>query len=453
AGTMRFGIANGGTEQMLETAALPANQWTHVAVTLSGTTGRLYVNGVLAASSENITIHPSDFRPMQNYIGKSQFPDPLFSGRLDEFLIYNYGLSSEQIAALAADRNPPSFVSDPISRPDAVSGQLYNGSIEDAATDDDPGEVLTYSKVTGPSWLQVAPSGRIFGTPAAGDAGQNRITVRVTDQALVSTDAVLVINIPVAPPSAPSGLAAKAGYGQVTLTWTGAARATSYNLKRSTTSGGPYATIAGSIIGTSYTDTALVNDTAAYYYVVSAVNSLAESADSGEAGATPSSSTVVIVANPGFETPVTTSFIYNPSSNNEWMFSGSPGSGSGVATNNSGFTSANPNAPEGRQVAFLQSSAIISQTLGGFVKGQTYRLTFLAAQRTRAAQIGQTWEVRIDGVTVASFAPPQSSNTYSEYTATFTAGAATHTLAVVGTNINGGDNTIFLDNVRIAQVP
>jgi hypothetical protein len=39
------------------------------------------------------------------------------------------------------------------------------------------------------------------------------------------------------------------------------------------------------------------------------------------------------------------------------------------------------------------------------------------------------------------------------YTATFTATAATETVAFVGTDLAGGDNTVFIDNVRITAPP
>jgi hypothetical protein len=452
AGRLRFAIKNGGAEQALETSPLPIGQWNHVAVTINGNSGSLYVNGLLAATNDNITIHPSDFNPANNYIGKSQYPDPLFNGLVDEFLIYNYALSSAQIAGLVAHSNPPGFISDPIGRPDAIAGRAYNNSIAGTATDGDPGDELTYSKVAGPAWLLVAADGGLSGTPTAGDVGMNKITVRVTDQTRLSSDATLVINIPIGPPAAPLKLRATPGYAQIDLIWTNSPGATSYNVKRSTTSGGPYITIAHSIIGTSYADTAVGKGATAYYYVVSAVNSVAESANSIEAGATPSTSAIVNTANRGFETPATSSFLYNPSGGS-WTFSGTSGNGSGVAVNNSGFTQANPNAPEGVQVAFLQGSAIISQALSGFIPGKTYVIAFSGAQRTRATQLGQTWDVRIDGLTIGSFAPPQSATNYAEYTVTFTASATAHILAFVGTNMNGGDNTVFLDNVRITTVP
>jgi hypothetical protein len=452
AGRLRFAIKNGGAEQALETSPLSIGQWNHVAVTINGNTGSLYVNGVLAATSDNITIHPSDFNPANNYIGKSQYPDPLFNGIIDEFLIYNYALSSAQIAGMVANRNSPGFISDPIGRPDAIAGRAYNNSIAGTATDGDSGDILTYSKVAGPAWLLVAADGGLSGTPTVGDVGMNNITVRVTDQTQLSSDATLVINIPTGPPAAPLKLIATPGYTQINLIWTSSLGATSYNVKRSTTSGGPHVTIARSIMGTSYVDTALGKEATTYYYVVSAVNSFAESSNSIEAGAAPSSSAIVTIANPGFETPATPSFIYNPSGGS-WTFSGTSGNGSGIAANNSGFTQANPNAPEGVQVAFLQGSAIISQALSGFIPGKTYVITFSGAQRTRATQLGQTWDVRIDGMTIGSFTPPQSATNYADYTVAFTASATAHTLTFVGTNLNGGDNTVFLDNVRITTGP
>lgn len=56
----------------------------------------------------------------------------------------------------------------------------------------------------------------------------------------------------------------------VTLVWTSSGAATSYSIKRSTTSGGPYTTI-GTSASATYTDTTADYNTA-YYYVVSIVN-------------------------------------------------------------------------------------------------------------------------------------------------------------------------------------
>jgi hypothetical protein len=91
-------------------------------------------------------------------------------------------------------------------------------------------------------------------------------------------------------PSAPMGLTAAAGNAQAVLSWTASNGATSYNVKRATTSGGAYTTVATGVTGTTYTNTGLTNGTT-YYYVVSAVNIAGESVNSAQANATPVGST------------------------------------------------------------------------------------------------------------------------------------------------------------------
>jgi hypothetical protein len=100
-GNLRFAIKNGGSEQFLDAPVLSTNTWVHVAITM-GTAGvYMYVNGSLVAQSTSITIRPVDFKPVLNYIGRSQYPDPLLNGYIDDFRIYNYALSSDAISSLA----------------------------------------------------------------------------------------------------------------------------------------------------------------------------------------------------------------------------------------------------------------------------------------------------------------------------------------------------------------
>ena len=81
---------------------LPAGEWTHLAVTLHGDTGRLYVNGVVAAENTEMTLTPADMGPtVENWIGASQFHvDPLFQGVIDEFQIHDRALSEPEVRAL-----------------------------------------------------------------------------------------------------------------------------------------------------------------------------------------------------------------------------------------------------------------------------------------------------------------------------------------------------------------
>jgi hypothetical protein len=88
------------------------------------------------------------------------------------------------------------------------------------------------------------------------------------------------------PPPALTGLTATvASSNQINLSWAASSGADSYIVKRSTTSGSGYTTIASGVTATSYLDAGLVNGTT-YYYVVAATNAYGISADSAEVGAT-----------------------------------------------------------------------------------------------------------------------------------------------------------------------
>jgi fibronectin type 3 domain-containing protein len=97
-------------------------------------------------------------------------------------------------------------------------------------------------------------------------------------------------------PAAPGGIVVKAGSGKIVLTWKSASGATSYHVKRSTRSGGPYTQIATTTFE-GYTNVGLSNGTR-YYYVISSVNSAGQSANSGQYSGIPSNS-IKIPSTPG----------------------------------------------------------------------------------------------------------------------------------------------------------
>ena len=109
---------------------------------------------------------------------------------------------------------------------------------------------------------------------------------------------------PVTPPATPAGLQATAGNAQISLAWNASSGATTYNVKRATTNGGPYTTISSPAV-TNYKDTSVTNGTT-YYYVVSAVNSAGESANSAQASATPAAATanVTVTIDPTKTKPI-----------------------------------------------------------------------------------------------------------------------------------------------------
>jgi hypothetical protein len=91
-------------EHIVGGAALPTGVWAHVAVTLAGNLGTLYVNGVAVGS--NATMHFAPFRlgvGMDGWIGRSQYAsDPLLKGKVDDFRIYEGALGAAAMATLAA---------------------------------------------------------------------------------------------------------------------------------------------------------------------------------------------------------------------------------------------------------------------------------------------------------------------------------------------------------------
>jgi endo-1,4-beta-xylanase len=129
---------------------------------------------------------------------------------------------------------------------------------------------------------------------------------------------------------APAGLvAAAASSAQINLTWNACTNATSYNVKRSTTSGGPYANIATGVTTTNYTD-AGASVRAGYYYVVSAMVGGTETPNSAEAVLNFPKLTGSIIGTPGswgnsgntitnvFDNNLTT-FFDAPTGNGDWV--------------------------------------------------------------------------------------------------------------------------------------
>jgi hypothetical protein len=88
---------------------------------------------------------------------------------------------------------PPAFTSNPIVEPNAVVDLVYGSSIADDAADaeNDP---LTFSKLSGPTWLIVSTSGALSGEPRASDVGPNMWTVEVSD-GTAATNATLQITV------------------------------------------------------------------------------------------------------------------------------------------------------------------------------------------------------------------------------------------------------------------
>jgi hypothetical protein len=94
-GTVGGGWAGG----MCETApnVVPADQWTHVAVTGDGTNFRIYVNGALSQES---AFQTTDGANATYYIGGDPtYTDESYSGIIDDVRVYNHVMSEDDIRA------------------------------------------------------------------------------------------------------------------------------------------------------------------------------------------------------------------------------------------------------------------------------------------------------------------------------------------------------------------
>jgi hypothetical protein len=153
--------------------------------------------------------------------------------------------------------------------------------------------------MTAPVWVKLARSGTNF-TASYGSDGLNwnvlgttgipmTSTVRAGLEVTAHNNSALCLaafdKVATAAPPVPAGLAAFGGNEWVSLNWLTSPAAAGYNVKRSAVRGGPYATIGNPAVN-SYLDTVVTN-WSTWYYVVSAVNSFGESANSAEVSATP----------------------------------------------------------------------------------------------------------------------------------------------------------------------
>jgi hypothetical protein len=98
---LRCDLNPGGNLQTVQwNQPLPTNVWTHVAVTLNGSRGILYVNGAPVATNATMNQLPGDVRMQTNHLGRSKFvADPCFNGQFASFRVYGRALSPAEIVA------------------------------------------------------------------------------------------------------------------------------------------------------------------------------------------------------------------------------------------------------------------------------------------------------------------------------------------------------------------
>jgi hypothetical protein len=117
----------GGAEQQINcNSTLTTGVWHQVMVTLNGGTGILYLDGAAVGTNSGLTLNPAILgSTANNYIGKSQYPDPYFNGQLDEFSIYSAALSPwEAAATYAMGPNQMLSTNSPVVLPSIGGGNM-----------------------------------------------------------------------------------------------------------------------------------------------------------------------------------------------------------------------------------------------------------------------------------------------------------------------------------------
>lgn len=113
----------------------------------------------------------------------------------------NNGASSQAalnitVSSTTTVNRAPAFIGSPIYAGDASENAAYTGqSLAGQAVDPDTGDLITYWKISGPEWLNVALNGELSGTPPSGSAGTNGFVIRAADSSLATADVELRINV------------------------------------------------------------------------------------------------------------------------------------------------------------------------------------------------------------------------------------------------------------------
>lgn len=109
---------------------------------------------------------------------------------------YGRGLwESDVYAGEVVVNSPPVFTVNPVIEINATAGSSYSSTLTDHASDPNAGDVLTFSMVTGPTWLALAGNGGLAGIPAPANTGLNSFTVQVADGKGGTAQAVLQISV------------------------------------------------------------------------------------------------------------------------------------------------------------------------------------------------------------------------------------------------------------------
>ena len=100
----RLMMKNGDTREFLSCKKVPSAAWKHVAITFSSESIAIYIDAEKVAESKTMRIRPSDLLSALCYIGRGQNPStPVLKAYIDDFRVYDYPLSPEEVYAVTQD--------------------------------------------------------------------------------------------------------------------------------------------------------------------------------------------------------------------------------------------------------------------------------------------------------------------------------------------------------------
>lgn len=282
-----FGPANAtnvisGTGQIL---TLPAGHYSALRMLATGVQGNqasqpfavTYSDASFTTFSQGL----SDWYTPQNYTGETKAvtmghrnsSDGIKDDRTFYLYGYSFNLNSGKtvqsirlpnkanviILAISLIPNwPPTFARNPFSEPDITAGQTYSATLATNASDLN-GDNITFTKISGPAWLNVAANGTLSGTPYSSDVGNTSFIVSATDPGGLSANATMNITVTAAPPIIPT---ISLQGGNLLLNWAGGI--SPYQVQMTTNLSNPgWENVGGTINGNSLS---LMPSNAATFY-------------------------------------------------------------------------------------------------------------------------------------------------------------------------------------------
>jgi fibronectin type 3 domain-containing protein len=233
----RFVLKNGGSEQIvgISPAQQATDRWIHYAMTLSGSTGVLYVDGVEVARSNSMTIKPKDLgNTTLNYIGRSMFSaDPYYDGKIDDFYIFNRALGPAEVALftypedqskVAADKAALSIAGNlsKVMSDLTLSAKGANGATITWAAD--KAEVVAPSgQITRPAYGQPDVEVKLTATIKRGNASDTKefaltVLAELSDADAVAVDKAALI-VPHADGATAKLILAQSGANRTEIAW------------------------------------------------------------------------------------------------------------------------------------------------------------------------------------------------------------------------------------------